>query len=171
MTKNWNKIVGLLDSKLETKELVSVLTEFYIGNELLRKNGIEERTNIEEMVERLINCLNKQNKFNHPFNLIPCENDKFSCEELMIGFAELGFDSKKNQSKYGFRSLMAVLYPYWFDCHRNRINIIFTSNFDRTKFEDFYLPTFNMFERLDKKLIIIEICKDDFYIQFENCKE
>lgn len=170
MEKNWKKILGLLDSKLETKELESVLIEFYVGNELLRKNGIEERTNIQDMVERLITCISKQNKFNTSFNLIPCQKDNFGCEELMIGFAELGFDSKKNQFKYGFRSLMSELYPYWFNCYNNNFNIIFTTTFDRNKFEDFYLPTFNEFEKLNKKIIIIEICKDDFYIQYENFK-
>lgn len=86
----------------------------------------------------------------------------------MVAFAELGFESKKVHDKYGFRSLMAMLYPFWHRCERNRTNIIFTSNFDRQKFNEFYLETFEEFERQGKKVVIIEVCEDDFYVQYEN---
>jgi len=166
MSYNIRKIMDLLEPFGFNIELFNALEVFYSKREdSLSKRGMRNTDLISEMSRIFQNS----NGVGGRFNLVPCDNcPPGGCAELLIAFAELGFESKYTNRKYGFRSLMARLYPHWFTCKDNNLNVILTSNFDRKKFDEFYLPTFETFKGMSKKIIVIEVAKDDLYIQYEN---
>jgi hypothetical protein len=165
MSYNIQKIMGLLEPFGKNEELSYILKGFYSNRDvLLSERGMGNTDLISEMSRIFQNS----NGVGRRFNLVPCDNCPEYCRELLVAFAELGFESKYTNRKYGFRSLMARLYPHWFTCNDNNLNVIFTSNFDRKKFDEFYLPTFEAFKEIRKKIIVIEVAKDDLYIQYEN---
>lgn len=157
--------MGLLEPLGHNRELSNILNVFYSNRDnLLSERG---RRNTD-LISEIIRIFQQSDGVGSRFNLIPCDNCRESCRELLIAFAELGFESKHTNGKYGFRSLMAKLYPHWFTCPNNHLNVIITSNFDRKKFDEFYLPTFEAFKEMRKKIVVIEVAKDDLYIQYEN---
>lgn len=156
INKNWYKILNNM-ADLGMGECLSLIRSLY-----------ENKDNNINIIGELYQSMRESYGSINRFNLIPCVGCQSGCQELMVAFAELGFESKKVHDKYGFRSLMAMLYPYWYQCEQNQTNIIFTSNFDRQKFNEFYLPTFEEFERRGKKVVVIEVCEDDFYVQYES---
>jgi hypothetical protein len=156
INKNWFKILNTM-AELGGGECLSLIRSLY-----------ENKENNIDIIGKLYLSTRGVSGSNNRFDLMPCVGCHSSCHELMVAFAELGFESKKVHDKYGFRSLMALLYPYWYQCEQNQTNIIFTSNFDRQKFNEFYLETFKEFERRGKKVVVIEVCEDDFYVQYEN---
>lgn len=156
INKNWNKILNRM-AKMVGDESPVIIRSLY-----------ENKDNNIDIIGELYQSMRGVSGSNNRFNLMPCVGCQSGCHELMVAFAELGFKSKKVHDKYGFRSLMAMLYPYWHQCEWNQTNIIFTSNFDRQQFNEFYLGTFQEFERRGKKVVVIEVCVDDFYVQYEN---
>ena len=165
MSYNIQKIIGLLEPLGHNQELLNTLEAFYRNRDnILSERGMKNT----DLISELVRIFQNSNGVGSSFNLVPCDNCPEYCRELLVAFAELGFESKYTNRKYGFRSLMARLYPHWFTCKDNNLNVIFTSNFDRKKFDEFYLPTFEAFKEIRKKIIVIEVAKDDLYIQYEN---
>jgi len=165
MSYNIQKIIDLLEPLGHNRELLNTLEAFYRNRDnILSERGMKNT----DLISELVRIFQNSNGVGSRFNLVPCDNCPEYCRELLVAFAELGFESKYTNRKYGFRSLMARLYPHWFTCKDNNLNVIFTSNFDRKKFDEFYLPTFEAFKEIRKKIIVIEVAKDDLYIQYEN---
>jgi len=162
MKSNTTKTLNLIFEYCRNEIFRSLLQSFY------KESDLNDSDN-QILLNNLKNALIESHGLGNDYNLIPCPSCKSGCRELLIGFAELGFESKSSiKNKHGFRSLMAQLYPYWFNCSDNNINFIFTSNFDRNKFNEFYLPTFVAFQNLKRKVYVIEVAKDGLYLQYEN---
>lgn len=160
-------------------------------NNIMDKLPLGEFRELGMMIENILGRYYRKEDYNNPFydsspkfileelrealssqagsryNLFPSDG-KGSCHKLAIGIAELDFESKSKKDKYGFRGLLGKLLPHWFECHTNQYNILFTSSFNRDKFNLSYEPLFKKFDAINRAVVVIELAENDAYIVYQN---